>query len=375
MRHIILLQEGIRIFLRRIKVGFKGIKRYDGNVEKILTKVIEDCWNKDKEYFMVSPGHFREFYTRDFGWCCKALIGLGHKERVRKTLLYAMDRFKEKGSITTSINPGGKAFDFPTVASDSVPFFIRCLRILDDKDIIIENKEFLQRVVNEYFEKIFDKDEGLVKKELWLSSMKDHAIRNSSTYDNSMCMMIKDDIEELEKYGIENPFKEFDIQKNISKFLFNGKYFYNDMNKEKEVYGDANIFPFYCGMLKAKIALKSCINEIVKKGLDKPFPLKYQAVKQTKEKKIWQEFFVQGYEKDTIWWHMMPIFLRVVKELDKGVFEMYLENVKKIIEKEKNYLEVFNSQGEPLKSKFYYCDEGMIWASMLLALMKEKEII
>ena len=99
MRHIILLQEGIRIFLRRIKVGFKGIKRYDGNVEKILTKVIEDCWNKDKEYFMVSPGHFREFYTRDFGWCCKALIGLGHNANKVVRFYPAVDGRTEKGIL------------------------------------------------------------------------------------------------------------------------------------------------------------------------------------------------------------------------------------------------------------------------------------
>jgi len=370
--NIIQLNEGIHIFLRRIQVGVFGFHRYGGSAQEILKQIIEACWNKKDSYFMTSTGHFSLFYMRDFGWCTKALLELGYKEKVSSTLHYALVCYEKKGRVTTTITAKGTAFDFPRMASDSLPYLIRSLRYLGDRKLIAQYKTFLEREVQRYYHEIFDPQLGLVRKQLWLSSVKDHAIRNSSTYDNCMCMMIKEDLDII---GLTNPFAKYDIKKNITKHLFNGSYFYNDLDKEPIVYGDANTFPFVTGFLDSKLTLKKCITSLEQAQLTTPFPLKYQAVQHTKEKRIWQANLVVQYETHSIWMHMMPLFLCLVKHVDENSFTKYLKLITTLIEREKNYLEVYDHLGKPLRNPFYVSDEGMIWASMLLALLQKKEII
>ena len=41
-----------------------------------------------------------------------------------------------------------------------------------------------------------------------------------------------------------------------------------------------------------------------------------------------------------------------------------------VIEKYKNFLEVFNPDGSPFRSWFYYADEGMLWCANYLTLAR-----
>jgi GH15 family glucan-1,4-alpha-glucosidase len=90
----ILVSESARMVLRRIRVSLKGVKQYSGNSEQICEQIIKDCYTKEKNYFMVSQGHFCEFYARDFGWCSEALLDLGYEQEVLNTLDYALGVFR-----------------------------------------------------------------------------------------------------------------------------------------------------------------------------------------------------------------------------------------------------------------------------------------
>ena len=102
---LVYFSEVMRMFLRKLKVKFKGINRYKGNDESICAQIIRDCYNRDKNYFMVSNGHFCEFYARDFGWCTQALLSLGYRREVLNTLDYALSRCKSYGRIEQAISP------------------------------------------------------------------------------------------------------------------------------------------------------------------------------------------------------------------------------------------------------------------------------
>ena len=145
---LINITEGLRIFRRSRYVKKHGFRRYKGTPEQIAEQIIEDCWNKKHKYFMVSSGHFCEFYSRDFGMCAEALVKLGHKKRVIQTLDYALKKFQEHGSITTSISPKGKCFDFPTYAADSVPFIMHSLAVAGAKDLVKKYYSFLIQYMN-----------------------------------------------------------------------------------------------------------------------------------------------------------------------------------------------------------------------------------
>ena len=115
--------------------------------------------------------------------------------------------------------------------------------------------------------------------------------------------------------------------------------------------------------------LNSALKSIQKEGLDKPFPLKYAVNENKKNQKfIAIEFFAKNYERNTIWMHMGPLYVSLVKTVNPKLLNKYKSQYKKIIEKHKNYLELFNHKGKPYKTPFYYSDEAMSWAVNYLTL-------
>lgn len=358
-------KEAFRMFGRNIKVRLSGFKHYDGDAEDICRQIIKDCWNG--AYFQASNGHFCEFYTRDLGFCCDALLKLGYKAEVESTLRYALSIFIKKNKITTSISPSGKAFNFPDYyAVDSLPYFIRSLG-LANKVLIENNLYFLSEMVNGFFNLIIDRDTGLVRKDKIFSSMKDHSRRSSSCYDNVMAAMLNNELKEIK--GIDNPLKDYNFKKIIKENFWNKSYFLDDLSGNDYVAGDANIFPFLTGVFTETNMLKSCIKAIQENELDKPFPLKYTSskIKYPKHSKI--DFFAKGYERDSVWMHMGPLYVKLVKRVDKRKAGEYIQQYKEVIEKYGNYLEVFDEDGNPFKSSFYYTDESMLWGCLYLDLL------
>ena len=352
------------MFKRAVRVKKYGVKKYSGNAEEICRQIVKDCWNG--RYFQTSAGHFCEFWTRDFGWCTKSLIKLGYEKEVKKTLEYALSIFKKNKKVTTTISPDGVPFDFPRYSPDSLAYLINSIALLKEKDrkeLVEKYKDLLNREISRHFKIVFDPKTDLVKANVSFSSMKDYSKRYSSTYDNTMTAFLKN---KLAKLKLENPYKEFDIKNSIKENLWNGSYFYNDMKKEPIVTGDSNVFPFWTEVFTDKNMTKSAIQSIQKEGLDKPFPLKYE--KGRIQKMIFLDFLNENYEGNSIWAHMAMPYIEVVSKIDRNKAKEYIEKYSELIEKNGNYLEVFDPDGTPFKSAFYYADEGMLWAANYLAL-------
>ncbi len=356
------LSEALRIFRRSRIVKNRGIKQYNGNANKICRQIIEDCWNG--RYFQVSAGHFCEFYIRDFGFCIDSLLKLGYKDKVLKTLEYALSVYS-KQRLTTTIIPSGKCIDVFDYSPDSLAFLLRCLRISDAKELVETYRAFLLKETNKYFNLVIDKKTGLVRTDRKFSSIKDQSIRKSSCYDNCMTAMLSN---ELDKLKMSNPFKAYDYKKLIKDNFWTGNYFLDDLSGERYIAGDANIFPFWTGIFDDREMLKKCISSIQKEGLDKPFPLKY-----TKNAKRlnFVSSFSQNYEGTSVWMHIGPLFVFLVKKIDRKKAADYLDVYTNLIKKYKNFIEVFNPDGTPYKSQFYHADEGMLWAANYLALKEE----
>jgi len=365
MLNPVFLSEGMRIVLRSIRVRFKGIKNYKSNARLICKQIIEDCWNG--RYFQVSKGHFCEFYARDFGWCTHSLLNLGYRDKVIKTLDYALGIYSKNKKITTTIDPKARVLDIYAYSPDGLAFLMRSLRLAKAKGLIKKYKNFLNDEIKRYFDIVFDKDKGLVKENRFFSSMKDHAIRNSSCYNNVMVAMLSN---ELDRLKFKNPFKRYNLKKTIKDNFWNGEYFLDDLSGKEYIAGDTNIYPFWTGIFDDRKMLKSAINKIIEKKLDEPFPLKYAEERKGKKFTIWEKMFVPNYEGNVIWIHMGPLYVELLKKVDKERANLLIKRYKDLIEKHKNYLEVFNADGSPYKTMFYYADEGMLWASNFLDLIK-----
>jgi hypothetical protein len=344
------------MFRRHLNVNKRGFKTYKGTPKQILKKIINNCYNN--KFFQVSSGHFTQFYTRDFGWCTESLLKLGYKEQVTSTLNYALNIFQKHNKITTSITPNNIPFNFPNEAIDSLPWLIHSLTLLNNKQLINKHKDFLIKNINN-FTSYLDNN-GLVKRNKHFSSMKDYAKRSSSCYDNCMLSMLQQD---LKKLSLPNPLKDYNYEELIIKHFWTGSYFKDDLSNNPEVSGDANIFPFITNTITNKAIKTKALQSI--KNLAQPFPLKYATKKQ--HKLIWLEIFAGDYERDAIWMHMGPLYLKLIKNTPE--YKHHLNTYISLIEKHKTFLEVFDKTGKPFKTPFYSTDEGMLWASNILQLI------
>ncbi len=353
------LAEGSRIFLTSWKHRIAP-KKYEGNASEICQQIVKECWNGS--FFQTSTGHFSQFWTRDFGWCTQSLLSLGYEVEVHKTIRYALHRFMKHEGITTTITPQGRPYNFPKHAVDSLPWLVHSIKV--SKFTYYPFKSFLNKQIHAFFETFINPHTGLVKPELYVSSMKDFAKRKSSCYDNCMVARLAQDVEKL---GLDNPFKEFNYPSLIKRHFWNGNYFYDDLTKKEYAAGDANIFPFIFGIITDKDMLHSAMQHIHAANLDEPFPLKY-----TSERKnvsfILEEIFLRNYESNALWMHMGPLYVKLLQHVNKERAKQYKEKYKELIEKHQNFLEVFNPDGTPFSTPFYYCDSGMLWAANYLTL-------
>ena len=357
--NITLIKEGWRIFKRSRYVKKHGVKQYSGTAKEICNKIIEDCWNGS--YYQVSNGHFSEFYMRDFGWCVDSLLKLGKRDRVLKTLDYALDHYS-KQKLTTTINSKGKCIDVFSYAPDSLAFLVRSLVKAKANDLIRKYKSFLFNEIKK-FEKIIDPKTGMVDFKKY-SSMKDQSIRKSSTYDNCMAAMLAKDIRTL---GLHTTLNFDNLKSKIKEELWNGNHFYDDMQKKEDITGDANLFPFWTGVFTDKKMMASAFNSIHKAGLDKPFPLKYSI--QDDKKKNFVSLFSSNYEGSSLWMHMGLLYVQMMKKVDMKKHKEYLKTYTGLIKQHKNFLEVYNFDGTPFKSSFYYSDESMLWCVNYLTMI------
>jgi len=358
---IFYLTQGSRIFLSSLKSRFLP-KKYHGNAKEICQQIVDGCWNG--HFFQTSTNNFPQFWTRDFGWCCKSLLQLGYKNKVHQTLRYALNRFQKYQKITTTITPRGKPFDFPNNAVDSLPYLIHSIKISSFP--YRSYKRFLNWQIKIFFEEFIDPLTGLVKPEQF-SSMKDFAVRKSSCYDNTLVALLAKDLKTMK---LNNPFEKYDYPSLIKQHFWSGKFFFDDLAKQDYVAGDAQVFPFVLGIIQDNEMLELVLQEIQKAELDLPLPLKYTN-KEAKVKFIWQEFFLKNYEFDSIWTHMGPFYIKLVKKTNPELAKKYKKSYTQMIERYQNYLEVFSTsknQVKPFRTPFYFCDRGMLWAANYLTL-------
>ena len=354
------MNPAARMLLRRIR---GNIRRYRGDPEDICRQIIEACWNG--RYLQVSDGHFQDFYCRDFGMCAEALLACGYREYVVATMEYALRIFDRYDRITTTILKNGKPKDYFHPGIDSLPFLLRTLRLLANSHLIVRYRDFLQRQIDRY-SKWIDPKTGLVRSGLKLSTMKDHHQRKSSCYANCMAGMCAMDAEAL---GLRWPY-DHDPKTILMEHFYNGSFFDDDLGST-HVAGDANTFPFYCGIVEQKKIFISCQKHIKQAGLDDPASLKYTAYPMNSS--TIQSLLAPNYEGNTVWMHLGLCYCYILKHFNKAELKNHLATYTELIVRHKNFLEVFNPDLTPYRSPFYLTDESMSWAVMYLHLMQDVE--
>jgi len=226
-------------------------------------------------------------------------------------------------------------------------------------------RDFLNREIEKFHEKVIDPRTGLVKP-AHFSSIKDHAVRKSSCYDNVMAAMLCSILKRHK--SLKNPLEKYNFRKIIMDNFWTGSYFLDDLSGIKAVTGDANIFPFWTGVFDDKAMMKKAFSKIQEAGLDRPFPLKYSCGKIRQKFILLGRIFTPNYERNAVWMHMGPLYVGLLKKIGKKEAEAHKKCYRALIEKHKTFPEVLDSRGKPYHTPFYYCDEAMLWAANFLTL-------
>ncbi|HLP79139.1 MAG TPA: hypothetical protein VK158_00745, partial [Acidobacteriota bacterium] len=357
------IRESLRMFSR----AYKKPKRYKGDARHIAKHILDDCWNGT--FMQVSAGHFCAFYCRDFGMITQSLLSLGHADKVKKTLSWALAQFTKAGRVTTTITKDGHAIDIFDYGVDSLPFLVRSLRQLNDTDLIKQYASFIEMQAIRYYYTVWDPALKVVRRKTQFSSIKDHYVRDSSCYDNCMVAMLH---RELTTLGLDSPFSKVDFHSIIKKKFWTGTHFRDDL-KNSYVSADANIFPFYCGVFDvnndAEIFAAAVLAMRTEK-LDVPFPIKYTAIQHGHQELYLPSILAPNYEGTAVWMHLGLCYLTVLCEspAHQELFLEYMEMYTNLIEKEKNFREVYTESGTPYRSMSYQSDESLSWVAIWLFL-------
>ena len=300
--------------------------------------------------------------------CVEALLKLGYKKEVEKTLQFALCVYSRENRVTTTITKNGNAFDVFSYAPDSLAFLLYSLRVSKNKELVAIYRPFLELQISHFYNAVFDEKTGLVQKGRNFSSIKDHAKREITCYD-SCCVAVV--AREAELLGLANPFDYKKVKQRIKETFWTGDYF-KEARDSAVVSGDANTFPYWFGVFTDKQMIKKSIAAIQKAKLDQPFPLKYTSFVPT-------NFFfplklvAPNYEGNSVWMHLGLCYLDVVATVDKKLAKKYVSLYEQNIKEQKNFLELFSSDGSVYKTLLYHADEGMVWAGKWLALTNEQQ--
>lgn len=365
------LKEGSKMFLR----AYTSYRRYEGSPNKICEQIINQCWNGT--YYQVSAGHFTSFYCRDFGMCAPSLIRLGKRQEVTQTLRWALAIFAKHNKITTTITKDQEPIDCFSFACDSLPFLLYALKSSGDKKLIEQYRPFLERQAIVYIHTVFDQHTWLVKENGEFSSIKDHYVRKSSCYDNCMVGWLLKTMQEL-KFDL--PLQNFtskQMRGQILKHFWTGKYFKDDIKTTNLVSSDAQFFPFYTGLFDVKKSnvdkkvWEHALKSIQEQKLDTPFPVKYTATRDKSKEIFFPSLLAPNYEGTSVWIHLGLCYIQTVAKCgNKPLAKDYLSKYTNVIERQQNFLEIFDETGKPYRSLFYQSDESMLWAAIYLDLLK-----
>lgn len=373
---VMLIYLGFHILKKSIDQMLRGFPRFDGDALSICKQVVNSCWNGS--FFQASNGHFNQFWVRDFSWIVDSLKSLGFELEAKKTVKNAFQLFKKQGVKTTIWH--NIAFDAPKASIDSVALLLYSINKLTPK-LISKNKEFIAKTVDDMFLRFVNKDDGMALSPK-SGSMKDHAIRQSSCYDNSMLLLLQ---KILESHNIKSRLNDYNYAKIVYDNFWNGSFFEDDVrNKPHKSYvaGDANVIPIFYGLTTRSKALKS-LNSVISEGLANPIPLKYCNYRCNTMRFL--DYLTPGYEVASVWTHLGALFLKSCHRLKISETQDFLNRYKSIIEHYKNYLEVFESKNsldknslkpfriKPFKRLLYYSDHSMSWAAIIWELLADND--
>ena len=395
--HPALIGMGLHVASVRLRRAALGHRRRVGTAEEILRAGLEDCWTG--EYLTASPGHYRQFWTRDTGFAAGSLVRLGGPwpSRLLSSLRWAMGLWSARGAhVTTTINPLLRwPVDIFDYGVDSLPLLLASLRSLAAPDWQVpgdsggsvdaeiaaraaaaahEHRDWIAAEVEHFVERVVDPATGLVRSDRAFSAHRDTFRNGSTAYANTMVALLGRTVAEtgwgpdlLSRYfGPERP----DWGLLLRRHFWMGDRFRDRLGSD-ETSGEANIWPFWTGLVSDRDTLRAALATLERGGYARPYPLRFQATHSPAGLLLAYRLWSADYQTTTAWTSLGSIYLSLLREVDPEAAAVELDRMRRLIERDGAFWEVIDGRGQPWRSRsrLSVSDHSMLWGAILLEAM------
>ena len=364
----------VHTLLVRARRHTRGHSRHPGDAAAIIRACIEACWNG--RTFTASPGHFDMFWTRDLGFSTPALIRLGERDRVHASLAYALDVWTRRRShVTTTINYGDRPADVFEYGVDSLPLLLAALRAADATDLVERHRDWLATEVAWFAERVVDPATGLVRADRTYSAHRDTVVNRSTAYGNTMVALLAKTL--AESGWFDSPLERHfdgDHGRLLRDQFWAGDRFRDSLGDDT-VSGEANVWPFFAGVVTDDAMLRSSLAYLEANGFADPFPLRYETVRRPAREVWFTRHVLPNYQGTTIWTSLGAIYLQLLRSVDPTSAARETDRYRGWIERDGTYWEVLDGRGRPWVSPrlLFIGEESMLWSAIFLDLLENRD--
>jgi hypothetical protein len=351
----------------RLRRQFRGHTRHEGDAASIVRSCIEACWNG--RTFTASPGHFDMFWTRDLSFSVPSLLRLGHGDRVHDSLAHALGIWTRRRShITTTIHYFDRPGDVYEYGVDSLPLFMAALRAADATDLVDQHRSWLERQVAHFHDLVVDPASGLVRADRKFSAHRDTVVNRSNAYGNTMVALLAKTIAETGWF--ESPFERYfegDYGRLLMEHFWVDDHF-RDALGDETVSGEANIWPFYTGVIGDPATIAPALAHLDANGFCDPYPLRYETSRRP-EREVWlTRHVLPDYQGSTVWTSLGAMYLQVLRTVDPELAASETARYVEWIERDGTFWEVMDHRGQNWVSPRWIMigEESMLWSSIFL---------
>lgn len=343
---------------------FVPIERFEGDARQICTTIVDRLWAED--FYRTSLGHFDFFWMRDFGTVAQSLVEIGHKDRVRHTLKWALLHYRRAGTITLCIDKAGNTFNAPARRSvDALPWLLHSL-VVSEYQLNESEKEFLNKQLRKYSKQFLDQATGFLISQNY-AELRDAVFYDRSAYAVALIARMVTCSRELDLKEIN--FEPTQYRDDLIANYWQGDYFKAD--RVSDAYSsECALMPFFLGIVDDPVLAAKTFDYIEREGLNKPYPLIYCKAdpSQFKYRFGMGPHNMENYTGTTLWtWHA-TFYLHSLKTFGRSEYDQQYRRFAELIEKTGTYPELINTDLTWYKRPFYKADPGMVWAALFLSL-------
>lgn len=360
----------------RLRRQFRGHTRHPGEAAAIIRACIEACWNG--RTFTASPGHFDMFWTRDLSFSVPSLIRLGHGDRVHASLANALDVWTRRRShITTTIHYFDRPGDVFEYGVDSLPLFLAALRAADATDLVERHRPWLEAEIGHFYAQVVDPATGLVRSDRKFSAHRDTVVNRSNAYGNTMVALLAKTIEETGWFA--SPFEhhfEGDYGRLMLEHFWDADHF-RDALDDPTVSGEANVWPFYTGVVADPALLAAALHFLDRNGFCDPYPLRYETSRRP-EREVWlTRHLLPDYQGSTVWTSLGAMYLQVLRTVNPSLAAIETARYVAWIERDGTFWEVMDAQGQNWVSPRWIMigEESMLWSAIFLDALENLHLV